>query len=139
MSTPLGPDGRPSVPGSREPAPGSEGKPVPFALGADGKPVAQEVPADFAAQQEAAASAQLTPEEVAEFRALRQAKKDADAQALADAEAAAAKLQPFTHFVHLADGQIVDGSTIATHVDNGHGPLPVTGTFLKPEFVTFPQ
>lgn len=112
---------------------------TPFALGEAGTPVEQEVPADFAAQQEAAQSAQLTPEEVAEFRALRQAKKDADAKALADAEEAAARLQPHTHLVHLADGQIVEGSTIATHVDNGDGPLPVTGTYLKPKFVTFPQ
>ena len=109
-----------------------------FGLDTDGKPVEKPVPADFAAEQEQAASAQLTAEEIAEFRALRKAKKDADAQALADAEAAAAKLQPHTHFVHLADGQIVEGSSLATHVDTGAGPLPVTGTWLKPEFVQFP-
>lgn len=82
---------------------------------------------------------QLTAEEVAEFRALRESKRAADEKALADAEAAALKLQPATHFVHLADGSVTEGSTIATHVDNGDGPLPVTGTFLKPAYVTFPQ
>jgi len=111
----------------------------PFALGPDGEPVQTPVPADFAAAQEAAQSAQLTAEEVAEFRALRAAKKAADAQALQDAEEAAARLQPATHFVHLADGSVGEGSSIATHVDNGGGPLPVTGTFLKPEFVTLPR
>jgi hypothetical protein len=112
--------------------------PTTVALDKDGKPVEKAVPADFAKEQEEAKAAQLTPEEVAEFRALRQAKKDADAKALADAEEAAARLQPATHFVHLADGQVIEGSSIATHVDLGRGPLPVTGTFLKPEFVTFP-
>src|ERR1700685_452546 len=98
-----------------------------FALGEDGQPVEQPVPADFAAAQEAAAAAQLTPEEIAEFRALRQAKKDADAQALKDAEEAAARLQPATHHVHLADGRVVEGGAIQTHVDDGDGPVAVAG------------
>jgi hypothetical protein len=109
--------------------------PATIALDKDGKPVPKDVPADFAKDQEDAQSAQLTPEEVAEFRALRKAKKDEDERVAAEAAEAAARLQPDTHHVHLADGTVVDGSSIATHVDNGDGPLPVAGTFLKREFV----
>jgi hypothetical protein len=109
--------------------------PTPVALDKDNKPVEKAVPADFAKEQEAALSAQLTPEEVAEFRALRQAKKDEDERVAREAAEAALLLQPDTHHVHLGDGSVVDGSSIATHYDLGDGPLPVAGTFLKREFV----
>ena len=80
---------------------------------------------------------QLTAEEVAEFRALRQEKKDRDAEAARLAEEEAAKRQPDRHHVHLADGSVVDGSSIETHVDYGDGPVPVIGAWPKAEFVTF--
>src|ERR1017187_7398869 len=106
--------------------------PTTVALGADGKPVPKDVPADFDKEQADAKAAQLTPEEVAEFRALRQAKKDEDERVAAEA---ALRLQPDPHHVPLADGSVVDGSSIATHYDLGDGPLPVAGSFLKREFV----
>jgi hypothetical protein len=109
--------------------------PTTVALGADGKPVPKDVPADFDKEQADAKAAQLTPEEVAEFRALRQAKKDEDERVAREAAEAALLLQPDTHHVHLADGSVVDGSSIATHYDLGDGPLPVAGSFLKREFV----
>jgi hypothetical protein len=97
---------------------------------------APEVPADFAAAHEAQLAAALTPEEVAEFRALRAEKKARDAAAAAAVAEAAAKLSPPTHYVHLATGDVVDGSTIATHWCTAAGALiPVAGVFLKPEFV----
>ena len=61
-----------------------------------------------------------------------------DLEAATEAAAAAARLQPNTHFVHLAGGSVVEGSTIETHVDNGNGIYPVAGAYLKPEFVTLP-
>jgi hypothetical protein len=105
----------------------------------------EQVPADFgesAVQREleqlrAQAAAGLSPEEVAEFRQLREEKKAADAKAAAEAEAAAASRQPDRHHVHLADGSVVDGSTIETHVDYGNGPVHVIGAFPKAEYVTF--
>jgi hypothetical protein len=93
------------------------------------------VPADFEQAKVERESAQLTPEEVAEFRALRAAQKDRDAAAAKEAAEAAARLQPLTHHVHLADGSRVDGSTIETHYATEHGQmLPVAGAWLKPEF-----
>jgi hypothetical protein len=104
------------------------------------------VPADFdaeAAQRELAAlraqqASQLSPEEIAEFRQLREEKKANDARVAAEAEAAAATLQPSRHHVHLADGHVVDGSTIETHVDYGDGLVHVAAAYPKSEFVTFP-
>lgn len=109
-----------------------------FGLDASGQPVEMQVPADFEAAREASLATQLTPDEIAEFRALRAAQKQRDAEAAAEAAAAAARLQPATHFVHLAGGSVVEGSTIETHVDNGNGIYPVAGAYLKPEFVTLP-
>jgi hypothetical protein len=97
------------------------------------------VPADFeeaGIQREASALA-LTPEEIAEFRALRAEKKARDEQVAQDAAEAAARLQPARHHVHLADGTVTEGSTIESHVDNGSGPVPVTGAYLKAEHVAF--
>ena len=98
---------------------------------------APEVPFDV---QEAAvaAQAQLTPEEVAEFRQLRADRKAADEAAAKAAEEAAARLQPDTHHVHLGDGRVVTGSSIATHYDDGDGPVPVAGAYLRREFVSLP-
>jgi hypothetical protein len=104
------------------------------------------VPEDFdaeAAKRELAAlreaqGGQLTAEEVAEFRALRAEKKARDEQAAKDAAEAAARLAAPTHYVHLADGSVVEGSTIETHHQFADGRvLPVTAAHLKPEFVTF--
>lgn len=97
-----------------------------------------EVPADFAKAREDALASQLTPAEIAEFRALQQEKRDRDAAAAAEAAAAAAKLSPPTHYLTLADGSTVDGSTIETHVDTGHGLVPVAAAWPKPEFVSVP-
>jgi hypothetical protein len=103
------------------------------------------VPEDFDAeaakreleQLRAAQAGQLTAEEVAEFRALREEKKARDAAAAEEAAEAAAKRQPNRHHVHLADGTVVEGSTIETHVDSGSGLVPVTAAWPKAEFVTF--
>lgn len=98
----------------------------------------QAVPADFeaAAVNRDLSSAQLSPEEVAEFRALRAEKKAHDERVAKEAEEAAANLQPLRHHVHLADGSIVDGSSIESHVDNGDGPVQVIGAYLKAEFAS---
>jgi hypothetical protein len=134
MSQPYDPNQ--PVPGTRDEAPRDSlpGAPVTYGLGPDGVPVPMPVPAEFAPHVPDA----LTAEEIAEFRALRDEKKRRDAEAAEEAAAAAGRLQPATHLVHLADGSVVDGSAVETHVDNGHGPYAVTGAFLKPEFVTFP-
>jgi hypothetical protein len=97
-----------------------------------------EVPADFAEARDKQLADQLTPEEVAEFRALRAEKKARDAAALKEAEEAAARLSPPTHTVLLADGSKVDGSQIATHYAIGDELVPVAAAYLKPEFVTLP-
>ena len=89
------------------------------------------VPADFAAARDQAYETQLTPEEIAEFRALRADKKARDEAAAAAAAEAAAKLSPPTHHVHLANCDIIDGSTIETHYATGDGDLiPVAGAYL---------
>jgi len=107
-----------------------------FSLDPAGQPAQTGVPDDFAAAHEAAVvnSGQLTAEEIAEFRALRQEKKDRDAEAAEEAARAAARLQAPTHHVHLADGTVTEGSTIATHYATGDGRLlVVTGVYeLKP-------
>jgi hypothetical protein len=96
-----------------------------------------EVPADFAAARDAQLATQLSAEEIAEFRQLRDEKKKRDAAAAEEAAAAAARLSAPTHDVHLSTGDVVDGSTIATHYATEAGALiPVTGTYLKPELVT---
>jgi hypothetical protein len=98
------------------------------------------VPADFgeAAVQREASASQLTAEEIAEFRALRDEKKARDAAAAEAAAEAAAKRQPDRHHVHLADGSVVDGSTIETHYATEAGGLvPVSGAYPKSEFVSF--
>jgi hypothetical protein len=101
------------------------------------------VPEDFAKAQEDAMAAQLatqlTPEEIAEFRALRAEKKARDEAAAKEAAEAAAKLSPPTHLVHLADGSVVDGSTIESHWAAEDGDLiPVTSAWPKPEYVSVP-
>jgi hypothetical protein len=107
-----------------------------FSLDPAGQPVQTGVPDDFAAAHEQAvvASGQLTAEEIAEFRALRAEKKQRDAEAAEEAARAAARLQAPTHHVHLADGTVTEGSTIATHYATGDGRLlVVTGVYeLKP-------
>lgn len=96
-----------------------------------------EVPPDFEAAKAAAFETQLTAEEIAEFRALRAEKKARDQAAADEAAAAAARLSPPTHHVHLADGTVTEGSTIATHwAPEGGGLLTVTGAYPKSEFVT---
>jgi len=113
-----------------------------FGLDASGQPVEMPVPADFEAAREASLATQLTPDEIAEFRALRAAQKLRDAEAAAEAAAAAARLQPATHFVHLADGTVIDGSPIETHVDMGTDGksrlFTVAGAFIKSEFISLP-
>src|SRR6185437_9602944 len=69
--------------------------------------------------QAAALAQQLTPAEVAELRELRAER--AEATARAEAEANAARLSAPSHYVHLADGQIVEGSQIGTHHTTGDG------------------
>ena len=124
------------VPGTRDEMPRDSlpGGPTTYGLGPDGVPVPMPVPAEFTPYGPDA----LTPDEIAEFRALRAAQKQRDLEAATEAAAAAARLQPNTHFVHLAGGSVVEGSTIETHVDNGNGIYPVAGAFLKPEYVTLP-
>lgn len=101
----------------------------------DGTPAV--VPPDFEAAKAAQLENQLTAEEIAEFRALRAEKKARDQAAADEAAAAAARLSPPTHHVHLADGTITDGSTIATHWATEDGALvPVTGSYPKAGFVT---
>lgn len=96
-----------------------------------------EVPADFAAAREAALAGQLTPAEIAEFRALQADKKARDKAAADEAAAAAARLSPPSHHVHLADGQVIDGSAIETHyAPEAGGLVAVAGAYPKPEFVT---
>ena len=87
--------------------------------------------------QREASAGQLTPEEIAEFRALRDEKKARDAAAAAEAADAAAKRQPDRHHVHLADGSVVDGSTIETHYDGPGGLFHVTGAYPKSDFISF--
>jgi hypothetical protein len=98
------------------------------------------VPADFAAAQAAAQDAvladRLTPEEIAEFRALRAEKKKRDQEAAEEAAAAAARLSPPTHHVHLADGRVIEGSPIETHYAEDGGLVAVAGAYAKPEYVT---
>lgn len=95
------------------------------------------VPADFAAAQEQALANQLTAEEIAEFRALRAEKKARDQAAADEAAAAAARLSPPTHHVHLADGSVIEGSAIETHfAPESGGLVPVAGAYPKAEFVT---
>lgn len=91
-----------------------------------------EVPADFekAAVDREASALQLTAEEIAEFRQLRAEKKAHDEEVAAEAAAAAARLSPPSHHVHLADGSVVEGSTIATHYATEAGQLiPVAGAY----------
>ena len=114
-----------------DPGPAFEQRPpsYPFPPGTPEK-----VPEDFAAAHEAAvlASNQLTAEEVAEFRALRAEKKARDEQAAKEAAEAAAKLTPPTHYVHLADGSVIDGHQIATHYATADGRvIPVAAAFEK--------
>ncbi len=100
------------------------------------KPADPVVPADFEKAKVERDTASLSPEEIAEFRALRAAKKARDEQVAKDAAEAAAALSPPTHRVHLADGTTVEGSTIATHYVTEKGDLvPVTGAYPLPEFV----
>lgn len=96
-----------------------------------------QVPPDFAAAREAQLATQLTAEEIAEFRALRAEKKARDQAAADEATAAAARLSPPTHHVHLAGGQVVDGSTIETHWADDAGVVhAIAGAYARPEFVT---
>lgn len=98
-----------------------------------------EVPADFGAAKEEQLAGQLTAEEVAEFRELRAAKKRKDAAVAAEAEAAAARLSPPTHHVHLADGRVIEGSTIATHWQGEDDELTaVAAVYPKSEFASLP-
>jgi hypothetical protein len=102
-------------------------------------PVAVPAAVDFEAQAvlrdaQAAADAsatQLTAEEIAEFRQLRREKRERDEDAAKEAAAAAARLTPPTHWVHLADGSVIDGHQIATHYDEGGRVTPVAAVFEK--------
>lgn len=105
-------------------APPGPGPRTVYALGQDGQPVPFDTERGFELQADAPPG-QLTPEEIAEFRELRAAKKKADEQAAREAEEAAARLQAPTHYVRLADGSIIEGSALATHYDNGRGLIPV--------------
>jgi hypothetical protein len=112
---------------SQQPAPGYEFPP--------GTPA--QVPADFGAAQEQQLATQLTAEEIAEFRALRAEKKARDLAAAEEAKAAAARLSPPTHHVHLAGGQVVDGSSIETHWAGEDGTVhAVAGAYPMAEFAT---
>jgi len=96
-----------------------------------------QVPADFAAAQEQQLATQLTAEEIAEFRALRAEKKRRDQEAADEAAAAAARLSPPTHHVHLAGGQVTDGSAIATHWAGEDGTVhAVAAAYPMAEYVT---
>lgn len=112
-----------------------EGAPPPGGAYAFPPGTPPEVPADFAAAQEQQLATQLTAEEIAEFRALRAEKKARDKAAAEEAAAAAARLSAPTHHVHLANGQIVDGSAIATHYATEDGKVhAIAGAFPMSEF-----
>jgi hypothetical protein len=64
---------------------------------------------------------QLTAEELAELRALRAERAERLERERIDAEEAAARLSPASHYVHLADGSIVEGSQLGTHHSTGDG------------------
>jgi hypothetical protein len=98
----------------------------------------REVPADFAAAQEAQLADRLTAEEIAEFRALRAEKKKRDQEAADEAAAAAARLSAPTHHVHLADGRVIDGSQIATHYHGDDGLVAVAGAHPMTAHITLP-
>jgi hypothetical protein len=124
--------------------PASQGRLPAYAQGPDG-PVEFNTSSGFedqAATVQASAAlnlppGQLTPEEIAEFRALRAEKKLRDEEAAREAEEAAAKLQAPTHWVRLADGAVVQGSAIATHYDNGSGLVAVESAHeLSPVLIT---
>lgn len=58
---------------------------------------------------------EITEEELAELAKLREERDRADLAEARRRKEAAAKLTPPTHYLHLADGRVVDGSNHATH------------------------
>lgn len=71
-------------------------------------------PADPAAPSQPATGG-LTDEEVAEFRRLRQEEKDRNQQ-IADAEAEVERNKPpISHYLHLANGDVVESAGVMTH------------------------
>jgi hypothetical protein len=99
----------------------------------------REVPADFEAAREAQLADQLSPEEIAEFRALRAEKKARDKAAAEEAAAAAARLSAPSHHVHLADGRVIEGSQIATHyAEDGGGLVAVASAHPMAASITLP-
>lgn len=89
--------------------------------------------------QQMALAQQLTAEEVAELRELREMRRTQTERALKEAAEAAARLTPPTHYVHLADGSVVEGSQLATHHTVGDGTghpsgdriVKIVGSFLR--------
>ncbi len=82
-------------------------------------PTWQADPAAAAAAPPAAAT--LDPELLAELVELRNERRERLVREAADAEEAAARMSGPTHLVHLADGQVVEGSQIGTHHSYGDG------------------
>lgn len=68
-------------------------------------------------------TAQLSREEIDEYRQLRRDRAARQAAERAERQAAEARLTPATHHVRLADGQVADmpGGTIPTHHTYGDG------------------
>jgi hypothetical protein len=89
------------------------------------------VPDDFEEAKVQRETAGLTAEEVAEFRQLRKERKERDEAEQKAAEEAAAALQAPTHVVHLANGDVVEGSNIASHYDIDGALVPVAGAYVK--------
>jgi hypothetical protein len=59
----------------------------------------------------------LTDEEVAEFRRLRKEEADRN-QATKDAEEKAEREKPpVSHYLHLANGEVIESAGVATHVN----------------------
>lgn len=89
------------------------------------QPVAQWQPLPLPPEDAPAAAAapvpEFTTEDWAELRMLRRERADREARDAADAAEAAARLSKPTHHVHLADGQVVEGSQIGTHHTFGDG------------------
>jgi hypothetical protein len=64
---------------------------------------------------------EFTADDMAELRRLREERTTRAARDAADAAEAAARLSPPSHHVHLADGQVVEGSQLGTHHTYGDG------------------
>ena len=92
-----------------------------------------------AADAQLATSLGMTREDLEELRQLRHERAQREAREAKDRAEQEARLTPPSHYVHLADGSVFEGSHLGTHHSFGDGTGHPRGDRMVPVAAVYPK